>query len=537
MIRRVKNCLLVVLFGLVSSANGSAQGTPYVPMLDPAYEDLDALVAAGFVRDLMIGERPYSQASFRRFVEEAARRRSSRTPTAAEAEALARLTMRFGADPSKKSPFRVVPLTGTFAVASSPTRAMRVDGMAPGKDIDADLNTLLQRNQGRVLLDGLTAAIEGGVTISRGHFAAEATSRAWVGLPSGRAADAGLDLVAGYGRGVWGPVAFDLGRTAYVAGFGPYGGAMQSTNARALDQARLRAEHPVHLPGFLRHLGLWQGTLSVANLGWNRDNPTGTLITMRLSGHPSRYVEWGITYEDQQNGKNLPFVQHQYQRLQEALLPWRWDGWVYEVTDRVAGAELRLALPQTRSALYANFLTTDERYHFTMKAGGYWEDAVWIGGFEQRGLGRDGRLTLRLEGRHSGPIAHSHHQFTSGETEDRRTIGDAMGPNSEGLMLTGSWSGRDSRLTVETAMEKYSIDTYSLFDSPSKRFSWDQDWRHVTNLPKELRQRLMLSYLRYHGWRGYETSVRAGYEHIQRFNWTGQTRHAAVLEMNLRALR
>ena len=530
----VARSMLTLLLVLALPGVCRAQATPYVPMLDPAYADLDALIASGLVRSLMVGERPYSEASFRRFVQEAARRRAERAPSEREAEALGRLEARFSGTPPKGIVFQRTPVTGTISISSSPTRAMRVNGAPAGSQIDADLNPLLQRNQGRVLVDGLTTAVEAGVTATHGHFAGELTARGWAGLPEGTSADASVNLIAGYGRGVWGPVAFDLGRTEYVVGYGPYGGAMQSTNARALDQARLRAEYPVHLPGLLRYLGLWQGTLAIANLGPHRDNRGGTLLTMRLTGKPSQYLEWGITYENQYSGDGAP-PSHQYQRLEEIFLVLRSQAW--QVTDRVAGAELRLSLPQTRSALYANFLTTDDRYHFTMRAGGYWEDAVWIGGFEQVGLGSEGRLDLRLEGRHTGPIAHSHGQFTSGMTEDRRTIGDAMGPNSEGLALTGTWNGRQSRVTVEAAMERYTIDMYETFKSPSRRLSWDEDWRLVVDKPDELRRRLMVSWLIYRGWRGYQTSVRVGYEHIQRFNWIDGTRHGAVMELSLRAFR
>ncbi len=86
-------------------------------------------------------------------------------------------------------------------------------------------------------------------------------------------------------------------------------------------------------------------------------------------------------------------------------------------------------------------------------------------------------------------------------------------------------------------MERYSIDQYEMFHSPSARLSWDQDWRRVTNLPKELRQRLMVHWLRPQGWRGYQTSVRVGYERALRFNWTARTQHSALLELSLSALR
>ena len=48
-----------------------AQASPYVPNLDPAYQDLDALVAHGLVRDIILGERPYSRVAFARFAQEA----------------------------------------------------------------------------------------------------------------------------------------------------------------------------------------------------------------------------------------------------------------------------------------------------------------------------------------------------------------------------------------------------------------------------------------------------------------------------------
>ena len=555
MTRLLARPLLALLLVVALSGSGRAQGTPYVAMLDAAYEDLDALIASGLVRELMVGERPYSQASFRRFVLEAVRRRagreasagaasvrpastralSTRALSAREVEALARLEARFGGTPAKVgTAFQRAPFTGTVALASSPTRAMRVNGAPAGSQIDADLNPLLQRNQGRVLLDGLTASMEGGVTATRGPFAAEATARAWAGIPQGQPANAGLDLVAGYGRAVWGPVAFDLGRTAYVVGYGPYGGSMYSTNARALDQARLRAEYPVRLPWVLRHLGLWQGTFALANLGQNRDNRGGTLLTMRLTGRPSQYLEWGLTYQNQHDGTGVK-PSHQYQRLEEIIFVFSGQEW--QVTDRAVAAEVRLALPQTRSALYANFLSTDDRNRFRLHSGGYWEDAVWIGGFEQRGMGRDGRLDVRLEGRHTGPIPHSHGQFTSGMTEDQRTIGDAMGPNSEGLALTGTWNGSKSRLSVEAAIERYTIDIYAMFSSPTPRFGYGDDWRLAHDEPDEFRQRLTVSWMSHAAWRGYQPTVRAGYERIQRFNWVDKTRHAAVLELSLRPFR
>lgn len=77
--------LLPLVFSALHMAPLAAQATPYVPTLDPAYRDLDALVSAGLVRDVMAGERPYSRSGFARFVAEAEERTESgpeRAPTA-----------------------------------------------------------------------------------------------------------------------------------------------------------------------------------------------------------------------------------------------------------------------------------------------------------------------------------------------------------------------------------------------------------------------------------------------------------------------
>ena len=44
-----------------------AQATAYLPTLDPAYADVDALVASGWVRDAILAVRPYSRLTMARF--------------------------------------------------------------------------------------------------------------------------------------------------------------------------------------------------------------------------------------------------------------------------------------------------------------------------------------------------------------------------------------------------------------------------------------------------------------------------------------
>ena len=70
-----------------------AQASAYVPNLDPAYAELDALIASGLIREVLVGQRPYSRMTFARMVREARSNMEdpgARAPSARILEALAR---------------------------------------------------------------------------------------------------------------------------------------------------------------------------------------------------------------------------------------------------------------------------------------------------------------------------------------------------------------------------------------------------------------------------------------------------------------
>ena len=152
-----------------------AQASSYVPNLDPAYQDLDGLVAQGLVRDIILGERPYSRVAFARFAQEARRR----IDTAGEAgiklrflEALERIERRFhrelaaladvsATDPEVDSRFWIREGSVDATAADSPAREMPTLHNLPADLIDGDLNPLLQNNQGRVLGDSWAFGVEG----------------------------------------------------------------------------------------------------------------------------------------------------------------------------------------------------------------------------------------------------------------------------------------------------------------------------------------------------------------------------------------
>ena len=195
--------LVFALGWVLAGAGGAAgQATPYLPSLDPAHRDLDALVTAGWVKGAVTGQLPYSRLTVARLVLGARAH-----PAAASAgsqsrfgEALGRLEEAFaaeiqalyaaGAASCPPLPAGVVARSASVDVtwSDSPARPIPTS-YDPGTPdyIDADLNPLLERNQGRVLVEGGTLGAEAVLDIGLGrHVAAQLRLRVWAARSMGR---------------------------------------------------------------------------------------------------------------------------------------------------------------------------------------------------------------------------------------------------------------------------------------------------------------------------------------------------------------
>ena len=521
-----------------------AQASPYVPNLDPAYQDLDALVAQGLVRDIILGERPYSRVAFARFAQEARRR----IDTAGEAgikprflEGLERIELRFHrelaalADVTATSPevyTRVWIREGSVdaTAADSPAREMPTRHNLPADLIDGDLNPLLQNNQGRVLGDSWAFGAEGLLELQLGsRLAVQARPRFWADSgQGGQNASTDATLLEAYARTLVGPVSLELGRNHVALGHGPEGGPILSHNARGLDMVRLSFERPLRLPGPLGALGLWQLSSLIADMGSNRDIPHSKLIVNRLGWRPNAYLEFGVTTLSHQGGEGGPEAGRFSQRLRDAYLFFLTSR--VRISDRVFGADVRLTIPSIRSEFYLNGFTTDDRSRFRQPAGGLWEDAVWVAGFRASGMGAQGRVALWGEVRHAGATPHNHGQFTSGLTLDRRVIGDFMGPLAAGVRGGVDWRGQRDRILGLAAWERYSGDEWWLGRlDPQDHLT--TDWRRLADNPDEIRLRTIVEWTRFPAVTGFQTTLRLGYEHVSRFNFTEADRSNVMVQL------
>ena len=536
--------LLSVAFSMLPAVL-LAQASPYVPNLDPVYQDLDALVAEGLVRDIILGERPYSRVAFARFVQEARKR----ADTAGEAgikprflEALERIERRFHrelvvlADVTATQPevdprvwIREASVDAT--AADSPTRAIPTRLNVPADFIDGDLNPLLQNNQGRVLGDSWAFGVEGLLELQLGsRLAVQARPRIWTDSGRGRQ-NAGADatLLEAYARTLVGPVSLELGRNHVALGHGPEGGPILSHNARGLDMVRLSFDRPLRLPGPLGGLGLWHVGSLIADMGSNRDIPHSKLIVNRLGWRPNAHLEFGTTTLSHQGGEGGPEAKQFSHRLKDAYLFFLTSR--AQISDRVLGADVRLTIPSIRSELYLNGFTTDDRGHFQQPAGGLWEDAVWVAGFRASGMGAQGRVAAWGEVRHTGAFPHTHGQYTSGLTLDRRVIGDFMGPLATGFQSGVDWRGQRDRVLGHAAWERYSGDDWLVgpIDPEQRDLGWD--WQRLADNPDEIRLRMIVEWTRFPAVTGLQTTLRLGYEHVSRFNFTEADRSNVLVQV------
>ena len=518
---------MVLGLGVFAPAAGAAQATPYVPNLDPAYGDLDALIAAGLVRTAITGERPYSRLAVARFAAEAQERVAAAPylPKARFLESLARLEEAFAAEiatlcqgtacapPLAKGALRSA--SADVTLADSPDRAIpsSYDRLA-AEYIDADVNPLLQKNQGRELVDGATLGAEalGDFRLGR-RVVVQARPRVWARARAEDDLGGGATLLEGYARALFGNVAIEAGRNHLALGHGPEAGPMLSHNARGLDMVRVSLDRSPRLPWVLSPLGRVGGSVLIAEMGANRDQPHSKLVVTRGSWIPVPWVELGATLFNHQGGEGSPPATWGERRRELLLIYFA----IYpndQISDKVLGADLRVSVPALRSQLWVEGMTTDDHNLFRGAAEALGNEAVWIVGGKVTGLGPEGRFDVWAEGRRAGVRPHTHHQFTSGLTLDRRVIGDALGPLGRQVSAGVDWRGTDHSASMYAAWERYNgADLYQ--DLPGGRFKFV---RTIDN-PDERRLRMIGSWSREA--RGRLTpTVRLGWERVDGFGFT-----------------
>jgi hypothetical protein len=539
-LRAVDVVLLLTLAAILSPPQGLAQSSPYVPNLDPAYAELDALFGAGLVDVPSMAQRPYSRMTFARF---AVRARvalaGSEEGRIRFHEALERLEARFASEISllceqgQRVCGRAEPRLALRSAeldltsAASPYRPIRTSYVAPLAAspvlIAADVNPLLQRNQGRILADGRTAAAEATVDVQLAPgLALQIRPRVWYSRASGLERDQEATLLDAYVRAVFGGVALEVGRNHVATGHGRTAGPVLSHNARGLEMVRLTHERSLRLPWFLGVLGPLSGSAWLADLGGDRLFPHGKLIVFEASLRPSSSVELGLSLLNSQGGDGAPLATFTERLLDIFLI----KPLGAEISDKVIMGDIRVTLPGAGLEFYFEGLSTDLDATVIKNSESFWADAAYTLGVRAVGRGREGRLDLWMEGHSSGMRPHTHHQLRDGLTVDRRVLGYPLGPLGTSLQVGLDWRGGSDVVGLAGAWEDYSGDVWTFPTEVSP-------WIRSADNPDEVRLRAIVDWTHEQAGSDVRTSMRLGYEHVARFNFADQDRSNYVAQIRV----
>ncbi len=517
--------VVAIAASLAAPTAAPAQSTAYVPVLDPAYTDVEALASADLIETLAAGEAPHSRAAFARWTAEACARAASRGADALTPrlrETLARLRRRFAPPNASAEPIVLRDAEVGLWFAQSPYRSLDA-GAASG--IDGLLNPLLQRNQGRKIADGWTAAAEFAAEVTTDRLAVSVRPRA-----STTDASTSTTIQSAYARVLLGPLAIEAGRNPVSLGHGRDGGPLLSNNARGLDMVRLATERPVRLPGPFRGWGRWRASGLLAQMGSNRDVPGSWLSAFRLSNRPWAYTEIGLVYVNLQGGDGAPTGSFG-DRAVDVLLPFL--GGVIPLSDKAGGGDFHITVPSIRTHFFGNFVATDLRANRDQALRAFWQDVIWTFGTRTYGLGSEGRLDVWADAKSAGPLPHTHHQYTSGLTLDGRVLGDPLGPNARAVSVGAAWTVPAWKVEASVAQESYSADQWQLegaFEGDTRPWVWNK----TRELASEKRRRLTLDWTRTPQRGRVALAVHLAYERVVNFAFTGESRHNFAVRIRAR---
>ncbi|MDH5590257.1 MAG: capsule assembly Wzi family protein [Gemmatimonadota bacterium] len=516
--RRFRSALwgLILAAAVPAAQAGSlaAQATSNVPLDDPAYVDLDALVSAGLTAPVHVGQRPWSRLTFARL---AASVPEEAVLSPRQGEALARLRERFGSEgegavaaPGVR--FREVRADATWA--DSPWREIP-SRVAGGQQIDGSVNPLLQGQEGRPLVDGWTLGVEPSVEARPAPgLVVVARPRLQYAGPRGADEDGDVGVHTLYARGAVGNVAFQVGRDHLFWGQGAAAGLMVSDNARGLDMIRVGNERPFRLPWLFRYLGPTRLTQVIADMGADRDIPHSKVFLTKASFLPHPDLEVGIGLLNQQLGEGAPEAPF-WERV--ADLTWVLDLFMtsgdFEISDKLVVADVRWRVAPG-FALYGEAGFTDIDFRRIGDFGTH--DAAYLAGVDLSGLGSEGRWSGAFEVHYTGIIYANHGQFTTGHTLDRVLMGDPLGPAGRAVRARVNRDDPDRRIGMHVSRESRSTDTWSK--------DADFHWVRRVDAPEEVRKRFVLGWEERPGSRNLALSAVLGVERASHFAFTDQTR-------------
>lgn len=543
-------CLTLLPSGADAQSHIRAGGaTPQVAPTDDRYRDVERLLAAGLLPDVIFGHRPFSAAEFSRLANlgdstlsalrrqaaaagapDAARQRVERLRWADAAIA------RLAAIGTAGRPLaeRGVPVTsgGSAEVlllhSSAPTRQVVYRGIGRSSGI---IGSAIEHRGGLLVNEGMLAMGDLGLWAASGPLAISGRARARAGADDPFRGDdtRALAVHALSARLVVKNAVLTVGRDQLHWAPGVVGGLALSTTPRPVDQVSLAMERPVRLPWLLRYAGPVRASAFLADLGPRQHFPNTRLSGYKVTILPHPRFELGSSILVQWGGRGSP--EASTRDILRDHLPFLLSGGggQIEVSNKLATLDGRLRLGNWAGGItiYGE-AAVDDLDKERLIRGGVKEDGAQVVGIRIPALGADGRWDLTVEGRRTGYRFYNHHQFQSGYTVDGAIIGDPLGPNGSAVgvrVIRGlGETGGDGELELTLGAERRSMDRFRIVSDP---FGFER----VESHPAEWRQRAAIGWV---GRRGSALTLRARIAGERITNWVGEegvTRWGVVSEV------
>lgn len=521
---------MIALFQLaVGAGTVYAQASPFVPLGEPVYADIDLLIGAGVIDTIAGAARPYTKREILRLLTEARHNLDSHRSVNWAERMIDRDLARYSTSR------RVLDYAALeFDAMDSPDRPAPTDFNG---SIDTAIDPLAALREGRPIADGATAAIETMHSVSVGRHVALALSPRFTierrrggdatGVADGRLQTANATFL-------FGNLVAEAGRD-YVA-FGPSstGGLLLSNNAPSLDMVRVSTQRPASLPWLFRGLGPASGMLLVADLGSDHQvHPHAKLIGYHVAIAPHPNLQVGVEVIDETGGRGAPPASFA-DRVIDAIPivdAWR-TGSDFQFSNKLAGGDARWRMPAWAGLeLYAEGAVDD--LDIRRLRSSLLEDGGLIGGVSFDCLAECGRLAVKAEYRQTGIRYYTHTEFSSGIQAHGIMLGDPLGPRGVGGYATLEGRvGSLGRLSLSGAYEVRSGNRYGSAGAGSN--SADFHFVLIEHRPAERRSRLVTTWtMGMPGGRS-DVVVSGGAERTLNFNFSEAARTSAIAQVGYR---
>ncbi len=450
---------LLVLAAMLAATSALAQGSVSVAPSEPAYRDVDRLVADGLVDGVIVGQRPYSRNEFVRIARAAQRALAGRGDDARSAASRLAVRRLLGAfDSTTARPLDQIRLGVLHS--GEPARAILPNGLG---GTEADITPLTDGRQGRRFIPGTTLALE---TDSWARIGSSLTLDVRPRLSAARATGGGTsargEILSASARLVRRNVALTAGREYSYWGNAPAGGLLFSDNAPALDLVRVASEHPFLLPWIARRLGPAAAALQIADLGPSVQSSHSRLVSYKLSVQPAPSLEIGATFANNFGGAGakgtglkerlfdlMPFVDIFRHHADSTDV----------VSDKLLGMDARWRAGALGGAtLFSELMLEDFDVHRLRSV--FTEDAAWIVGASVPALFLPS-LSAQVSWHATGIRFYEHHLVQNGIASRRFLLGDDLGRDANGVYVSARLEPRSGlALTLDGATELRRDDRY-----------------------------------------------------------------------------